>query len=84
MHQIDGRARQLGDRDSAMDRLALHQARPGASMMARSGATRRQRLFDQRLDHRPVLGMQADKAAIFAAVAHGPKNRAVVHHELSG
>jgi hypothetical protein len=47
----------------------------------RRGIAGRQRLFDQRLDHYAVFGMQIDHTAVVTHLAHGAIDVGIVDHE---
>ena len=83
MHDVEGRVGQLGQPDGSVRRLPFHQRGAGDGVIFRCRVVLGDGLLDQHLDHRAVLGMDADHAALSPGDPHRSEQGAVVHHQHS-
>ncbi len=81
MHDVERRLGELGQPDGAVRGLPFHQRGAGEGVVLRCRVALGDRLLDQHLNHRTVLGVNADHTAIGAGDPHGFEQGAVVHHQ---
>ena len=80
MHDVDGNARNLSQRDGAMDRFRFSQRRASQRVMNWRGLAFGQRLAHDDVDHAAVLCVHADQRAVLRGLLQRAKNSRVVHH----
>ena len=81
VHDVERRPRQLREPDGAMGGFAFEYRRARGRVVLRRAQALSDRLLDQHLDDRAVLGMDAGHRAVVAGHAHRLEQRAVVHHQ---
>ena len=84
VHDVDGRARHLGDGQRAVRALRLQPRRAGQRVVFRLDVPGCQRGLYQFVDDDAVLGVHADERAVLARLAHGPKDGGVVREQHAG
>lgn len=78
VHDVQGRARDLGEPDGAVGRLGLQQGLADLAVVARVGLAAGQGLLHEHVDGDAVLGVHHDQAAVLGGALHGAQDLAVV------
>ena len=81
VHDVQWGVGQFGQPNGAVGRLAFHQRGASEGMILWVRLAPGDRLLDQHLNHRAVLGVDADHAAVGSGDAHGFEQRRVVDHQ---
>ncbi len=76
VHDVHGRARDLGELDGPMRRLLFERDRAGEAVVDRVDVAAGERLRDQHVDRRAVLGVHHDHRAVRRGLLHRPAGSA--------
>ncbi len=81
MHDVDGNARHLSQRDGAMHGFGFGQRGARERVIDGRGFAFGQRLAHDDVDHAAVLGVHADERAVLRGLLQRAKNSGVIHHQ---
>ena len=84
VHDVERRTGQVGQHDRAVGRLLLGLPGPGDAVEVRRGLAARERLLDEHVDGRAVLGVHHDQAAVAGRGLHGLQDLPVAGQEHAG
>ncbi len=84
MHDVDGRAGDLGHGDGAVYGFSLGARGTGEGMINGRGFAFRKRARHDDVDHAAVFGVHADEGAILGSAGKGLENGRIVYHEDVG
>ena len=84
MHDVDGGAGRLRERDGPAGRLGFARGRAGEGVELGPGFTLREGAPDENLDHPGVFGVHADEAPVSPRAQERAQDRRVIRHQAAG
>ena len=81
MHDVDGCAGHLGERDGTRSGFAFGGRGPRKRVIFRRGFALGQRALHEHVDRAAIFRVHADHASVLGRLQHGAENRGVIEHE---